>query len=216
MLRQALLFCGTIPVTLLGYDERSGWVQYSGTMPYTKIQIVSEKYLISLFAQLTMLVATGIAQAVKMTLTGGFILGDFAVLMLTVSTLASSIPLPFIFKMGVEKGRVAYYVMMGFVCGASALISGFLKGQPAAEIKPNWVLEILAVIGIGTYFFLGICPSSFIKSVKFNKSLQRWNISRQPKSWAERQPVRMKSPRGIKRSRQTNQAPDTERSVLGA
>ena len=39
----------------------------------------------------------------KMTLTGGFILGDFAVLMLlmlTVSTLASSIPLPFIFKMG--------------------------------------------------------------------------------------------------------------------
>ena len=69
------LLCGMIPVTLLGYDERSGWVQYSGTMPYTKTQIVSEKYLISLFAQLTMLVATGIAQAVKMTLTGGFILG---------------------------------------------------------------------------------------------------------------------------------------------
>ena len=142
-----------IPVTLLGYDERSGWVQYSGTMPYTKIQIVSEKYLISLFAQLTMLVATGIAQAVKMTLTGVFILEDFAVLMLTVSTLASSIPLPFIFKMGVEKGRAAYYVMIGFVCGVSVLISGFLKGQPAAEIKPNWVLEILAVIGIGTYLF---------------------------------------------------------------
>ena len=41
-----------------------------------------------------------------------------------------------------------------------------------------------------------ICPSSFIKSVKFNKSLQRRNISGQPKRWAERQPVRMKSPRG--------------------
>ena len=160
------LLCGMIPVILLGYDERSGWVQYSGTMPYTKIQIVSEKYLISLFAQLTMLVATGIAQAVKMTLTGGFILGDFAVLMLlmlTVSTLASSIPLPFIFKMGVEKGRAPYYVMIGFVCGVSVLISGFLKGQPAAEIKPNWVLEILAVIGIGTYLF------SWYMSVVFYK-----------------------------------------------
>lgn len=157
------LLCGMIPVILLGYDERSGWVQYSGTMPYTKTQIVSEKYLISLFAQLTMLVATGIAQAVKMTLTGGFILGDFAVLMLTVSTLASSIPLPFIFKMGVEKGRAAYYVMIGFVCGVSVLISGFLKGQPAAEIKPNWVLEILAVIGIGTYLF------SWYMSVVFYK-----------------------------------------------
>ena len=148
------LLCGMIPVILLGYDERSGWVQYSGTMPYTKIQIVSEKYLIR------------IAQAVKMTLTGGFILGDFAVLMLlmlTVSTLASSIPLPFIFKMGVEKGRAAYYVMIGFVCGVSVLISGFLKGQPAAEIKPNWVLEILAVIGIGTYLF------SWYMSVVFYK-----------------------------------------------
>ena len=40
------LLCGMIPVTLLGYDERSGWVQYSGTMPYTKIQIDSEKYLV--------------------------------------------------------------------------------------------------------------------------------------------------------------------------
>ena len=67
------------------------------------------------------------------------------------------------FKMGVEKGRAAYYVMIGFVCGVSVLISGFLKGQPAAEIKPNWVLEILAVIGIGTYLF------SWYMSVVFYK-----------------------------------------------
>lgn len=45
-------------------------------------------------------------------------------------------------------------------------------------------------------YYNSICPSSFIKSVKINKSLQRWNISRQPKRWAERQPVRMKFPRG--------------------
>ena len=45
-------------------------------------------------------------------------------------------------------------------------------------------------------YYNSICPSSFIKSVKFNKSLQRRNISRRPKRWAERQPVRMKSPRG--------------------
>jgi len=54
-------------------------------------------------------------------------------------------------------------VMIGFVCGVSVLISGFLKGQPAAEIKPNWVLEILAVIGIGTYLF------SWYMSVVFYK-----------------------------------------------
>ena len=37
------LLCGMIPVNLLGYDERSRWLQYSGTMPYTRAQIVSCK-----------------------------------------------------------------------------------------------------------------------------------------------------------------------------
>ena len=150
------LLCGMIPVNLLGYDERSRWVQYSGTMPYTKTQIVSGKYLIGLLAQLTMLVATGIAQAAKMIIAGSLALGDFAVLMLlmlTVSMLTSSISLPFIFKLGVEKGRTAYYVMIGFVCGASVLASSLFRGQLGVEIKPNLVLAILAAIGIGIYIF---------------------------------------------------------------
>ena len=150
------LLCGMIPVNLLGYDERSRWVQYSGTMPYTKTQIVSGKYLIGLLAQLTMLVATGIAQAAKMIIAGSFVLGDFAVLMLlmlTVSMLTSSISLPFIFKLGVEKGRTAYYVMIGFVSGASVLASSLFRCQLGVEIKPNLVLAILAAIGIGIYIF---------------------------------------------------------------
>ena len=54
------LLCGMIPVNLLAYDERSRWTQYSGTLPYTKTQIVSGKYLIGLFAQLAILIATGV------------------------------------------------------------------------------------------------------------------------------------------------------------
>ena len=150
------LLCGMIPVNLLGYDERSRWMQYSGTMPYTKTQIVSGKYLVGLLAQLTMLTVTGVAQAVKMMIAGDFILGDFAVLILLmfiVSTLTSSISLPFIFKLGVEKGRTAYYVMIGFVCGASYLASSLFSGRLGIEIKPNLVLAILAVVGIGIYIF---------------------------------------------------------------
>lgn len=150
------LLCGMIPVNLIGYDERSRWMQYSGTMPYTKAQVVSGKYLIGLFAQLTILLVMGVAQAVKMIIAGDFILGEFVVLMLLmliVSTLTSSISLPFIFKLGVEKGRTAYYVMIGFVCGASVLASSLFKGQLGIEIKPNLVLVILAVVGIGIYIF---------------------------------------------------------------
>ena len=148
------LLCGMIPVNLLGYDERSRWMQYSGTLPYTKTQIVSAKYLIGLLAQVTMLIVTGVAQGIKMTVDGNFVFGEFIVLMLLmliVATLTSSISLPFIFKLGVEKGRTAYYVMIGFVCGASVLASSYFRGQLVAEIKPNLLLAILAVAGIGIY-----------------------------------------------------------------
>ena len=143
-----------IPVNLLGYDERSRWMQYSGTLPYTKTQIVSAKYLIGLLAQVTILIVTGIAQGVKMTVAGNFVLGEFVVLMLLmliVATLTSSISLPFIFKLGVEKGRTAYFIMIGFVCGASILASSFFRGQLVAEIEPNAILAALAVAGIGVY-----------------------------------------------------------------
>ena len=150
------LLCGMIPVNLLEYDERSRWMQYSGTMPYTKAQIVSGKYLIGLLAQLTILFVMGVAQAIKMMIADDFVLGEFAVLMLLmliVSTLISSIPLPFVFKLGVEKGRTAYYVMIGFVCGASVLASSLFRGYLGTDIKPNLVLAILAVVGIGIYIF---------------------------------------------------------------
>ena len=67
------LLCGMIPVNLIGYDERSRWMQYSGTMPYTKAQIVSGKYLIGLFSQLVILLLMGAAHAVKMMIAGDFV-----------------------------------------------------------------------------------------------------------------------------------------------
>ena len=160
------LLCGMIPVNLLGYDERSRWMQYSGTLPYTKTQIVSGKYLIGLLSQITILVATGVAQAAKMLIAHNFELGDFAVLMLLmliVSTLTSSICLPFVFKLGVEKGRTAYYIMIGFVCGASVLASSILRRQLISEIKPNLILALVAVAGIGIYILSWYLSIVFFK-----------------------------------------------------
>lgn len=160
------LLCGMIPINLLGYDERSRWMQYSGTLPYTKTQIVSGKYLIGLLSQITILVATGVAQAAKMLIAHNFELGDFAVLMLLmliVSTLTSSICLPFVFKLGVEKGRTAYYIMIGFVCGASVLASSILRRQLISEIKPNLILELVAVVGICVYILSWYLSIVFFK-----------------------------------------------------
>lgn len=148
------LLCGMIPVNLLGYDERSRWMQYSGTLPYTKAQLVSSKYLIGLFAQTAMLFVTGIAQAVRMNMDGTFQLNDYIVLMpmmLIMITITSSISLPFIFKFGVEKGRTANYVMIGAVCAGSAAATSIFEAAPQTDIQLNGFLAVLCLVGIGIY-----------------------------------------------------------------
>ena len=148
------LLCGMIPVNLLAYDERSRWMEFSGTLPYTKAQIVSGKYLIGLMTQTALLVVTGVAQGIRMAMAGSFALRDFAVLMLLmlcVSTIASSITMPFVFKLGVEKGRVAYYVMVGVVCGGSVVASSIFRGQMQSEMQVNAPLTVVALVCIGIY-----------------------------------------------------------------
>ncbi len=162
------LLCGMIPVNLLGYDERSRWLQYSCTLPYTRAQLVSAKYLIGLFAQLVTAAAIGITYFIKMTVKGNFVLSEFLFMMLmllTVSTLTSSISLPFMFKLGVEKGRAAYYVMIGFVCGASILASGvFMSSSPLeAEAEPNIIMAVVAAVGIAVYAFSWYLSIVFFK-----------------------------------------------------
>ena len=117
---------GMIPVALLGYDERSKWNEYCAALPYSKGQIVSAKYLIGLVLQVGLLVLSGISRAVRMNATGTFTWDGYLslmALMLIVSCVSGAMVLPFMFKFGVEKGRIAYYVMIGLVCGGSALVS---------------------------------------------------------------------------------------------
>ena len=146
--------CGMIPVTLLGYDERSKWLQYSQTMPYTKSQIVSGKYLIGLATQLSVLLIIGVAQAIRMKIGGTFVFGAYLVLMmllLIMSLVASSLMLPFMFKLGVEKGRMAYYIMIGIVCAGSVIFSNLLSDKAQTGAEMNGILPIICLIGVGIY-----------------------------------------------------------------
>ncbi len=148
------MLCGMIPVNLLGYDERSRWLQYSETMPYTKTQIVSGKYIIGLGTQVAMLTVTGIAQAIRMSIENTFDLKEYAILMmllLIIASITSSISLPFMFKLGVEKGRIAYYFMIGVVCAGSVVSSSLLFKEMQSEIPLNWILPVICLVGIGIY-----------------------------------------------------------------
>jgi len=109
---------------------------------------------VGMIAQVLMILATGAAQMVRMHMSGTFVLGDLLVLMLmllALSTVTSSVSLPFMFKWGVEKGRIAYYVMIGVVCGGSVAASALLRGSAQEQIQPDGILPVLALGGIGLY-----------------------------------------------------------------
>ena len=160
------LFCGMIPVSLLGYDERSHWLQYSDTLPYTKEQIVSCKYLIGLMAQIVMLILTAAAQAVRTSAGGTFEPKNYIVLMLTIFIIAlitSSISLPAMFKFGVEKGRIAYYVMVGAICAAGGAASSILGTDFEAKFQSDIFIPILCLVGIVIYALSWFMSITFYK-----------------------------------------------------
>ncbi len=101
-----------------------------------------------------MLTVICIAQGVKMGVAGNFVLKEILVLMmllLIMASVASSLTLPFIFKYGVEKGRSAYYVMIGVVCAGSIIATTIFKEGLKTDVQLNGVLPIACLVGIGIY-----------------------------------------------------------------
>ena len=154
------LISGMVPATLLGYDERSRWSVYCRTLPYTKAQIVSGKYLIGLIAQCVILVLTALIQAAKTFSQGTFDSGELLTLMallVSMACISSALSLPFMFRYGVEKGRIAYFVTVGFVCGGSVVAQKVLNVENVSSSSGIiYLICLAAVVGYALSWYLSI------------------------------------------------------------
>lgn len=156
------LICAMLPVNLLAYDERSHWDIYCGTLPVTRDMVVSAKYLLSALIQGSVFLLTAVVQALRMVMEGDFQMESYLVLLgmlWMVFLFASSISMPFMFKMGVEKGRMAYYVMIGVVCGSAAIAGQIFNTQLQTQIPFGPVLGlgcILAAVVFAGSWYLSI------------------------------------------------------------
>ena len=143
-----------IPVNLIAYDERSRWSQYCRTMPYKVSQIVGSKYLIGLMAQLAVLVLMCGSQAIKTGIDGSFSLGGFLSLvsvLMCLSMFSSGLCLPFIFRFGVEKGRLAYFAVVGAGCALAVLLSSDMIVDASAKIDMGIFSPVLLLVGAAVY-----------------------------------------------------------------
>jgi len=162
MLVYPCVLAGMIPISLMSYDKNSKWEEYAGGLPYTRSQMVSAKYLLGLISGGAALALTGLCQMARMSLNGGIqwdeLLGLLAVLQI-ITCIVPSLTMPFLFKFGPEKGRIAYYVGIGLTCAFSASFVGldlpvvfhfstqsFLPLLSAAAVllyAASWYLSIL-------------------------------------------------------------------------
>lgn len=154
-----VILCGMIPMNLCAYDEQSGWLQYSGTLLYTKAQIVSSKYLTGLISQLGITAIVTAFYVIQTGARGRLRIGELGVLLLIaliISLLIPSVTLPFAFKLGTEKGRLFFGFMFGLLCSAGVIITMIIQVAPhsVAGMGP-----VLALCSIGVSF-----PCPMLKS----------------------------------------------------
>ncbi len=121
MLYYPCILSGMIAMTLVSYDESAKWHIYALTLPYTRAQLVSSKYLVGLSIGGLTVVATCLVQLPR-PITSFELLGILFT-MLPMTLLPTALLLPFIYKLGSEKGRMAYYMVLGGFCGIASLLS---------------------------------------------------------------------------------------------
>ena len=109
-----------LPVTIYSYDDREKWNIYTQTMPVSRAQYVTGKYLYGLIC-----LGANLALSALLYRIGGQ--HDFMDTLLTASVtglLASALMMPLLFHFGAEKGRVFYLVLIGILFGGAAVLSG--------------------------------------------------------------------------------------------
>ena len=119
----AVIYTSMLPYTALAYDERSKWDQLAAMMPYSTRDAVLSKYVFGWLCIGGAAVLSGLLQAIiSLVIDRAFLPGTLAMSVLgAVCILAISLPL--MFRMGVEKGRLAMFLVIFLVCGAAGAIA---------------------------------------------------------------------------------------------
>ncbi len=144
-----VMLIAMLPQTLFSYDEREKWTEYAQALPITRAQYVAEKYLFGACCY-----AAYLALLALLHLAAGT--ADYATLFamqFSVGLLAPSILLPFLFRFGSEKGRMAYLIVIAAFFGAAMVVTQGLAQEQGGIVSlvsgafPVWVLcPVMAAI----------------------------------------------------------------------
>lgn len=148
----AILYAVLLPLSVLAYDERSGWDRTAVVMPYSTASLVGSKYLLGILGVL----GVSLLSLLSEWLFCGFVLkaesfsatllyACFVLLMLAVA-------LPPMFRFGAEKGRLFYIVLIGAFVALAIGLGDRLFALPAEHMTVWAVVAAVAALPVSFAF----------------------------------------------------------------
>lgn len=155
------IFVASVPTVLLSYDERCKWDAYCGTLPCSKKQVVSEKFIVGLIVTIPLIIITALILGIKSSMAGSFSfveIMEVVSVLIIVTALMTAVTLPFMIKLGVEKGRIAYYVMIGFATALAVLAPNIIGADMQKEMTFSFVPAaiVFAVVIYAVSWYLSV------------------------------------------------------------
>ena len=164
----AFLLSAMYPMTVMGLDEQSKWERYALTMPFRRRDLVLSKYLLSfcslfLYGVLYLLLVLlfkhdpeAMKVSVMLTSVG-----------ISIGILYSALAYPFLFKLGMEKGRIWYLILIVVVCGNGAALAAMLGDEISLNLLLTWMDCLLLILPLAALALFGL--SAFL-SIKLYES----------------------------------------------
>jgi len=120
----AVIYSAMLPISALAYDERSKWNYLAVMMPYSAKDVVICKYLLGYIMLFAAALLSAAAQICFSMLGKAPVSAETFIQLLLIVCIAvifQAVNLPFMFKMGVEKGRLVFFALIAIlVLGGTA------------------------------------------------------------------------------------------------
>lgn len=109
-------------------------------------QYVSAKYLVGLLAATAAALLAALAQSLQMGVAAGGLGGYFGIAagILAGGLAGPAITLPFVFRFGAEKGRIAYYMVILLLCAGMTVLGNASSAALLPGSMPGALLAFLA------------------------------------------------------------------------
>lgn len=163
----AVVYSAMLPITALAYDERSKWQELAAMMPYSARNLVLEKYLLGYICVAAAAILSFVVKIAFSFFSSEPTTVNIFIELLPIVCLASlflAVNLPFMFKMGVEKGRLAF-----FAFAAILAVGGVVFKDNAAQWLGSLQIRIIFFMGFILLFSVVMNIISIALSINIYK-----------------------------------------------